>query len=275
MARTRSGPGGGVARGLVLVVAVLLAGAATAAVVLSEDPQTLRLAAVGALWAFVLAALVGPRRRAAGDADGGAGGPAPSWSCAGRTRSSWSGRSPPAGSTSCSWRSTCAASWSAGWPRTCSAAGRDPADARRDVRPAGRRAADGADRDHPADRRQPAGAAGRGPPARHRLLAGAGAGRTAAGPPSGASSTSRYRPAAGVPYGPDHPPSGGSGRPTRSPTAPPRPTCRPAAPEPVRRGRRPGPPVPRCDPPRARRPAAPRRAARTEPNEVMSRLLGR
>ncbi|HZB51306.1 MAG TPA: hypothetical protein VE547_19625, partial [Mycobacteriales bacterium] len=69
MARTRSGSGGGVARGLVLAVAVLLAGAATAAVVLTDDAQTLRLAVVGALWAFVLAALAAPRRRA----DGGEG----------------------------------------------------------------------------------------------------------------------------------------------------------------------------------------------------------
>src|SRR5215213_10262190 len=71
MARTRSGPGGGVARALVLTVAVLLAGGATATVVLSQDTQTLRLAVVGALWAFVLAALAAPRRRAAtGDGDG-------------------------------------------------------------------------------------------------------------------------------------------------------------------------------------------------------------
>jgi hypothetical protein len=64
----RSGSGsGGAARGLVLTVAVLLAGAATAAVVLSEDAQTLRLAVVGALWAFLLAALAAPRRRAAGE----------------------------------------------------------------------------------------------------------------------------------------------------------------------------------------------------------------
>jgi hypothetical protein len=65
MARTGSRSGGGVARGLVLTVAVLLAGGATATVVLSEDAQTLRLAVVGALWAFVLAALAAPRRRAA------------------------------------------------------------------------------------------------------------------------------------------------------------------------------------------------------------------
>src|ERR671913_2375554 len=69
MARTRSGSGGGVARGPVLVLAVLLAGAATVTVVLTDDAQTLRLAVVGALWAFVLAALAAPRRRA----DGGEG----------------------------------------------------------------------------------------------------------------------------------------------------------------------------------------------------------
>ncbi len=46
-----------------LVAAVAIALASTAAVVLSEDPQTLRLAVVGALWAFVLAAFAAPRRR--------------------------------------------------------------------------------------------------------------------------------------------------------------------------------------------------------------------
>src|SRR5512132_4248512 len=76
MARTGSRSGGGMARGLVLTVAVLLAGAATATVVLSQDTQTLRLAVVGALWAFVLAALAAPRRRAVtgdGDDDGAPG----------------------------------------------------------------------------------------------------------------------------------------------------------------------------------------------------------
>ena len=44
---------------------MLIALASTAAVVLSDDPQTLRLAVVGALWAFVLAAFAAPRRREA------------------------------------------------------------------------------------------------------------------------------------------------------------------------------------------------------------------
>src|SRR5512132_2868263 len=70
MASARSRTGGGVARGLVLTVAVLLAGAATVALVLSEDAQTLRLAVVGALWAFVLATLAAPRRRAVAGAEG-------------------------------------------------------------------------------------------------------------------------------------------------------------------------------------------------------------
>ena len=42
---------------------MLIALASTAAVVLSDDPQMLRLAVVGALWAFVLAAFAAPRRR--------------------------------------------------------------------------------------------------------------------------------------------------------------------------------------------------------------------
>src|SRR6266566_6096544 len=63
MSRTRTGEGRGVLRAVLLTAALGLAGAATAAVVTSEDPRTLRLAVVGALWAFVLAALVAPRRR--------------------------------------------------------------------------------------------------------------------------------------------------------------------------------------------------------------------
>jgi hypothetical protein len=63
------GPGRGDGRGAGLRVAVLfvglcLAGAATVAVVASRDPKVLRLAVVGALWAFLLAALAVPRRRA-------------------------------------------------------------------------------------------------------------------------------------------------------------------------------------------------------------------
>ncbi len=62
MARSSSGGRGGL-RTLALVAAVAIALASTAAVVLSDDPQTLRLAVVGALWAFVLAAFAAPRRR--------------------------------------------------------------------------------------------------------------------------------------------------------------------------------------------------------------------
>jgi hypothetical protein len=63
MARTRSGEGRGVLRAMALLVAVGLAAAAAAVLVTGEDPQTLRLAVVGALWAFLLAALAAPRRR--------------------------------------------------------------------------------------------------------------------------------------------------------------------------------------------------------------------
>ena len=63
MARTRSRSGGrGALRTVVLGLAVLAAAASTAAVVVAEDPQILRLAIVGALWAFVLAAFAAPRR---------------------------------------------------------------------------------------------------------------------------------------------------------------------------------------------------------------------
>jgi uncharacterized protein DUF6779 len=62
VARSGSGGRGGL-RTLALVAAVAIALASTAAVVLSDDPQTLRLAVVGALWAFVLAAFAAPRRR--------------------------------------------------------------------------------------------------------------------------------------------------------------------------------------------------------------------
>jgi len=70
VARSSSGGRGGL-RTLALVAAVAIALASTAAVVISDDPQTLRLAVVGALWAFVLATFAAPRRResdaAAGD----------------------------------------------------------------------------------------------------------------------------------------------------------------------------------------------------------------
>jgi hypothetical protein len=56
------GRGGGL-RVAVLVVGFGLAGAATVAVLETRDPQLLRLAVVGALWAFLLAALAVPRRR--------------------------------------------------------------------------------------------------------------------------------------------------------------------------------------------------------------------
>ena len=73
MARTRSGSGSrGGLRTAALVAAVLVALASTAAVVLSDDPETLRLAVVGALWAFVLAAFAAPRRREP-ESDGGPG----------------------------------------------------------------------------------------------------------------------------------------------------------------------------------------------------------
>jgi hypothetical protein len=60
MARTRPRSTG---RTLALALAVLAALGSTAAVVLTDDPQLLRLAVVGALWAFVLGAWAGPRRR--------------------------------------------------------------------------------------------------------------------------------------------------------------------------------------------------------------------
>ena len=64
MARARSSSGGrGGLRTVALVAAVAIALASTAAVVVSDDPETLRLAVVGALWAFVLAAFAAPRRR--------------------------------------------------------------------------------------------------------------------------------------------------------------------------------------------------------------------
>ena len=71
MARSSSGGRGGL-RTLALVAAVAIALASTAAVVLSDDPETLRLAVVGALWAFVLAAFAAPRRR---ESDASAGDP--------------------------------------------------------------------------------------------------------------------------------------------------------------------------------------------------------
>lgn len=64
MARTaRPGGSRGVLRGFVVTLAVLLAAGATAATVLTDDPQRLRLAVVAALWAFILLALAAPRRR--------------------------------------------------------------------------------------------------------------------------------------------------------------------------------------------------------------------
>ncbi len=62
MSRSSSGGRGGL-RTLALVAAVAIALASTAVVVLSDDTQKLRLAVVGALWAFVLAAFAAPRRR--------------------------------------------------------------------------------------------------------------------------------------------------------------------------------------------------------------------
>lgn len=71
--------GGGVLRGLVLLLAVVLAGAATATLVLTDDPKTLRLAVVGALWAFLLGAVTIPRRGRAASS----GAPAPAAGAAG------------------------------------------------------------------------------------------------------------------------------------------------------------------------------------------------
>lgn len=70
MPRTSSRSGGrGGLRTVALAVAVVVALASTAAVVISNDPQILRLAVVGALWAFVLAAFAAPRRRTDDDGD--------------------------------------------------------------------------------------------------------------------------------------------------------------------------------------------------------------
>ncbi len=75
MARARSSSGGrGGLRTVALAAAVAIALASTAAVVLSDDPETLRLAVVGALWAFVLAAFAAPRRRESEPATGDPGG---------------------------------------------------------------------------------------------------------------------------------------------------------------------------------------------------------
>jgi hypothetical protein len=69
VARSSSGGRGGL-RTVALVAAVAIALASTAAVVLSDDPEMLRLAVVGALWAFVLAAFAAPRRREPEQASG-------------------------------------------------------------------------------------------------------------------------------------------------------------------------------------------------------------
>jgi hypothetical protein len=69
MPRTSRSGGRGGLRTVALAVAVLVALASTAAVVISDDPQILRLAVVGALWAFVLAAFAAPRRRSEDDGD--------------------------------------------------------------------------------------------------------------------------------------------------------------------------------------------------------------
>ena len=64
MSRARNGGGGRRAgRLLAFGLGVCLAAAATAALVVTQDPKVLRLAVVGALWAFVLAAIAVPRRR--------------------------------------------------------------------------------------------------------------------------------------------------------------------------------------------------------------------
>jgi len=53
-----------------LVVGTLLALGATGTLVLTDNPEVLRLAIVVALWAFVLATMAGVRRQPAGDGDG-------------------------------------------------------------------------------------------------------------------------------------------------------------------------------------------------------------
>lgn len=59
-----------IVRRIALVVGLGLAIAATAALVLTEDPQLLRLAVIGALWAFLIAAfVVAGQRRPGVDAD--------------------------------------------------------------------------------------------------------------------------------------------------------------------------------------------------------------
>jgi hypothetical protein len=50
-------------RGAVLFLGVVMAAVATGFLVVTEDPKLLRLGIVGALWAFVLAAIAVPRRR--------------------------------------------------------------------------------------------------------------------------------------------------------------------------------------------------------------------
>ncbi|WP_091444812.1 DUF6779 domain-containing protein [Geodermatophilus poikilotrophus] len=61
-----SGPGTAALRTVGLAGGFCLSVAATVAVLLTEDPQVLRLAVVAAAWAFVLAALVASRRTADG-----------------------------------------------------------------------------------------------------------------------------------------------------------------------------------------------------------------
>jgi hypothetical protein len=50
-------------RGVILLLGVVMAAVATGFLVVTEDPKLLRLGIVGALWAFVLAAIAVPRRR--------------------------------------------------------------------------------------------------------------------------------------------------------------------------------------------------------------------
>lgn len=57
-------------RPLALLTGLALAAAATAALVLTEDLQMLRLAVIAALWAFLIAAFVAGQRRSGGDTAG-------------------------------------------------------------------------------------------------------------------------------------------------------------------------------------------------------------
>src|SRR5215470_11048436 len=71
MSARREAPPLGISRGRIATLAVgtLLAVAATGTLVLSDNPRVLRLAVVVALWAFVVGAMAGVRRRPAEPAE--------------------------------------------------------------------------------------------------------------------------------------------------------------------------------------------------------------